>query len=85
MLHNTNSSFISYILTVGEQEAGSHFSPEQRAVIQNLIADAAEEKVALTYDPTNPLKFTQAEAELQGKIGILKYLLELESTFSSKE
>jgi hypothetical protein len=80
MIINTNSSFVSYQLTPGELEAGSHFSPEQRAVIQNLIAETAEEKVSLTYDPSNPLKFTQAEAELQGKIGILKYLLELENT-----
>lgn len=79
---NTGSSFVSYILTEGELKAGSHFSVEQKAVIQNLISDIAEEKVALTYDPNNPLKFTQAEAELQGKIGILKYLLSLESTFT---
>lgn len=79
---NTDSSFVSYILTAGEIEAGSHFSTEQRAVIQNLIAETAEEKVSLTFDPNNPLKFTQAEAELQGKIGILKYLLSLETTLT---
>jgi len=79
---NTESSFVSYILTEGELQAGSCFSTEQRAVIQNLIADLAEEKVSLTYDPTNPLKFTQAEAELQGKIGILKYLLAMQSTLT---
>mgnify|MGYP000863722662 CR=1 FL=1 len=82
MIPNLNSSFMSYTLTKEELQAGSSFSTEQRAVIQNLIAEAAEEKVALTYNPTNPLAFTQAEAELQGKIGILKYLLEMQSTFT---
>lgn len=77
MLVNTDSSFIKYNLTPDEFKVGCTFSPEQRAVLQNLISDAAEEKVTLTYDPENPLKFTQVEAELQGKIGILKYLLEL--------
>ena len=82
MIVNTNSSFLSFTLTEGELKAGSHFAPEQRAVIQNLISTAAEEKVALTYDPLNPLQFTQREAELAGQIGILKYLLELENTFT---
>ncbi len=85
MLVNTNSSFVKFNLTKDEFAIGCCFTPEQRAVIQNLIADAAEEKVALTYDPLNPLQFTQVEAELQGKIGILKYLLELQSTISPEE
>lgn len=79
MTPSTNSSFIKYILTEAERKAGSVYSTEQRAVIQNLIADIAEEKVALTYDPDNPLQFAQREAELTGQIGILKYLLELDN------
>jgi hypothetical protein len=74
-----NSAFIKYELTAAEIKEGSHFSSAQRALIQNLIADSAEEKISLTFDPTNPLAFAQAEAELQGKIGILRYLLSLDS------
>ncbi len=75
----TDSSFMKYHLTAPEYEAGCKFTSEQRAVIQNLIADCAEEKLVLTFDPEHPLQFAQAEAELQGKIGILKYLLSLEA------
>lgn len=74
-----NSSFIKYDLTADEFLQGTHFSLENRAVMQNLIADFAEEKIGMTYDPEHPLQFQQAEAELQGKIGILKYLLSLEA------
>lgn len=77
MIPNFESSFFSFKLTEQEIAAGSSYSTEQRAFIQNLISEAAEEKVALTYDPHNPLRFTQQEAELQGKIGILKYMLSL--------
>lgn len=73
------SSFIKYELTAEEFITGTHLSLETRAVVQNLIADYAEEMITLTYDPSNPQRFLQAEAELQGKIGILKYLLSLES------
>ena len=82
MLLDTNSSFIKYVLTEDEKKVGCCFSPEQKAVIQNMISEIAEEKVALTYDPDSPLKFTQREAELAGQIGILKYLLELHKTFT---
>ena len=79
MRASLKSAFVSYDLTAEETKEGTHFSSAQRAVIQNLLAEAAEEKIALTFDPTNQLRFVQAEAELQGKIGILKYLLSLDS------
>lgn len=81
MKYSANSSFVKYDMTADEFKAGCHFSPESRALIQNIIADSAEEKIGLAYDPSEPLRFAQAEAELQGKIGILKYLLSLESQF----
>jgi len=81
MQPNISSSFLKYDLTEAELKAGSVFTLDQRAVIQNLIADAAEEKLALTFDPSNPAVFTQREAELTGQIGILKYLLDLQSQF----
>jgi hypothetical protein len=80
MLANLSSSFITYNLTPAQVAAGSTFTLDQRFVIQNLIASAAEEKIALTFDPSNPNSFIQREAELMGQIGILKYLLSLESS-----
>jgi hypothetical protein len=76
-MDNNLSSFHKVSLTPEEYKAGCEFTALQRAVIQNLIAESAEEKVALTYDALNPVGFAQAEAELHGKIGILKYLLSL--------
>jgi hypothetical protein len=43
--------------------------------MQNIIAEAAEEKVRLTFDPLNPNAFIQREAELQGTILTLKAIL----------
>lgn len=82
MIASLKSSFLSYELTPSEIKEGSKFHLQQRAVIQNMIADIAEEKVTLKFDPTNPQQFIQREAELAGQIGILKYLLDLESTFT---
>lgn len=67
--------FQRFILTNEEELAGHSFSTTQRLVIQNIIAEAAEEKVRLTFDPLNPNAFMQREAELQGTIGTLTQLL----------
>ena len=67
--------FQRFILTDEEELAGHSFSTTQRLVIQNIIAEAAEEKVRLTFDPLNPNAFMQREAELQGTIGTLTQLL----------
>ena len=83
MTPNLNSSFITYTLTPAQVAAGSTFTHDQRAVIQNLIGDAAEEKLNLTFDPSHPQIFIQREAELMGQIGILKYLLSLASLHTS--
>lgn len=77
MLPNLDSPFVSFRLTEEEEKIGSTFSPEQRAFIQNEVSVYAAAKLALTYDAQNPLSFAQQEAELQGKIGVLQYLLSL--------
>jgi hypothetical protein len=71
------TSFTKTELTVEEQKAGSILSSLHHAVIQNMIADIAEEKLALKFTPNDVLTFTQQEAELAGQIGILKHLLDL--------
>ena len=82
---NGNSTFISYDLTPAQVAAGSTFTLDQKAVIQNLISDIAEEKITLTFDPSNPNVFIQRDAELMGQLGILKYLLSLESINQPEE
>jgi hypothetical protein len=74
----------TYSLTEPEERAGSVFSQEQIYVIQNLLANCAAEKIALTFDPTNPQLFIQQEAELQGKIGVLRYLLDRSEEMSNQ-
>ncbi len=75
MAQEVPTLFTKYILTDEEELAGTAFSTSQRCVMQNLIAEAAEEKVRLTFDPLNPNAFIQREAELQGAIHTLSSLL----------
>jgi hypothetical protein len=75
MAQETSTLFTKYILTDEEELAGTAFSTTQRCFMQNIIAEAAEEKVRLTFDPLNPNAFIQREAELQGTILTLQAIL----------
>lgn len=77
--------FQKWELSLDEQIQATQWTTLQRQFIQTEIAIAAEAKVALTFDPQNPTLFAQQEAELQGKIGILTYFLELNQSLSSQE
>jgi hypothetical protein len=79
-MNQSNNTFTTWNLTKEEYRAGINFSGEQQAVIQNLIAQIAEDKLNLKFDPEHPSAFVQREAELAGQIGILKYLLNLSTT-----
>lgn len=68
--------FSQFALTDAEQVAGELLSVTQVQVIRNLLAGEAHKRLALTFDPNNPLLFAQAEAEIQGAIGAYTYLLE---------
>lgn len=67
--------FTSYELTGEEFIVAQTFNELQLCHIQNEIAVCAEEKVNLKYDPEHPQAFMQEEAELQGKINALSYLI----------
>lgn len=77
------NSFSSFALTEEEQVSGSVFSADQKRVMQNLISEAAEESLNLTYDGTNPIKYAQQEAYLKGKIDILKWLIEASDAYEA--
>ena len=68
--------FTSYVLTPEELKSGQSLTFEQIQVMQNLLSDAAQERVNLIYEPLNPLLFVQRDAELKGQIGILTFLIE---------
>ena len=72
-----DSHFTEYEFTEEELKVLPGFSFEQKQFLQNELAAAVSEKVALTFDPEHPMRFTQQEAEIHGKIGVLKYLLSL--------
>ena len=76
-MKSVTTSFTKLDLNPTEYKAGSTLTYLNIAVIQNLIADIAEEKLALKFTPNDVLTFTQQEAELTGQLGILKHLLSL--------
>lgn len=71
------NSFTSYNLTEEENSMGSLLTITQKQVIHNHIAGLAEEKLALTFDVNNQLQFVQRQAELEGQISSLRWLLDV--------
>lgn len=78
-LLNPDCLFQKYILTAEEEQQGTLLTYLQIACIKNQIALLAEEKVALTFSPEN----MQRDAELQGSINALKYLITLHEAVES--
>ena len=77
MSHTLPSTFTRYSLTQEEQQSAQTLTTLNLQHLQNLICDAAEKRIAMTLDPANPIAYAQEAAELQGQIGILKFLVEL--------
>lgn len=73
-------SFNRYQMTVEEQRAGQALSLSNQAVIQNLIATIAEEKLHLVLDANNITAYAQEEAYLRGQLDILRHVLDLSQT-----
>ena len=69
-------SFNRYQLSEEETAAGRALSLASQAVIQNLIATVAEEKLHLVLDPQNITAYSQQEAYLRGQIDILSFLID---------
>ena len=70
-----NNHFTQYELTPEEQIMGYSLSPEQKAVIQNDIADCAMKRACITHDLSNPAKSILEDAALKGQVTILQYML----------
>jgi translation initiation factor 2 beta subunit (eIF-2beta)/eIF-5 len=73
------STFSRYQLSREEELNGQVLSFSQKQVLQNQLANIAEEKLALQYTPNSPLEFLQKEAELQGQLGLIQFLFETSS------
>lgn len=74
------NAFTSWELTPEEELRGAILDLGQTQVIQNHLAQLAEEKLALSYDPSAPDLYTQDEAYKRGQIDLLNYLLEISTT-----
>jgi hypothetical protein len=81
---NPNSSFQSWALTEVEHTQGSILSLLNKQCLQNQICQLAEERIALSIDPSNPLPFIQKDAELKGSILALQYLITLSNAAEEK-
>jgi hypothetical protein len=74
------NQFTEWELTDEELPFAYKFNDLNIKALQNEIAIAAQAKIALVFDPNNPIAFAQAEAELAGKIGILQFLVAQSTT-----
>lgn len=74
------NSFSSFELNEEEQLQGDLLTLTQKQVIQNDIANYAEQKMALEYDAANPTLFIQQEAKLAGQMQALNYRLDCSNT-----
>lgn len=75
MAQITTSSFTTWKLTDQETLEGSVLSNPQKFLIQNELANVAEQILALEYKTLEPLKFAQDDSFLKGQLSILRFLL----------
>ena len=68
-------TFSSWELSDYEILQGSILNQTQKMRIQNELADVANNILSLTFNPVEPLKFTQDEAFLKGQLSILRGFL----------
>ncbi len=87
MVQKVDGSFVSYEFTPEEIVAAATFSDLNRMYLQSQLAGIAEQKLALVFDPANPLQYAQEEAFLKGQMTMLQFLLDHnpQSSTSNKE
>jgi len=76
MAHLIENSFSTFYLTEDEELQGSIFTVTQLQYLQNQLANIAEEKLALVFDTSEPLKFAQDEAYKRGQVDVMQYLIQ---------
>lgn len=69
------SSFTKIAISVEDEQLGLALSTNTLAVLQNLRAQIAEEKLHLVLDPSKLHEYAQQEAHLRGQLDILSYLI----------
>ncbi len=76
MAHLKLTQFAAYSLTQQEEISGSILINDQKLFIQNQLAFAAQQALALVPDPVNYTAFIQTDAHLKGQIAAYQYLLD---------
>lgn len=76
--------FASWNLSEQELMQGSILSTPQEQVIQNQIAQLAQEKLLLKFTPDSLYAYAQREAELQGQINALQFLITTSAEFKKR-
>lgn len=83
MTPSIGSSFLAFELEPHEQKQAYTFSALQAIGIQNLIADAAEEALAIQLNSDDlTIEMLKRRSYLQGQIAILRHLLKLHDEFN---
>ena len=70
------NTFTTYSLTQAEELAGGVLNLDQKQLIQNELAQTAQQILNLRYQPDKPLEFVQEEAFLKGQLAIYTLLLQ---------
>lgn len=79
------NTFSEYDFSNEELDEALLLPPLLRMYLQSRMAMIAQEKLSAKFDPLNPVRFAQVEAELAGKISILDELLEGSSVILEKK
>lgn len=67
--------FTSYNLSDEETLGGSILNISQKQILQNELSQIAEQLLALTFDPANPIDFAQQHSYLSGQMSMLRIQL----------
>ena len=70
------SAFTRYTITHKEELAGKILTLDQKIVIQNELAQVAEQILGLVYMPQDPLEFVKQDAFLKGQMSVYRVLLD---------
>ena len=65
------NAFTKFPVSGEEERVGTILTSLNIAVIQNMRADIAQEKINLPFTPNDPLSYAQQEAYLRGQLDIL--------------
>lgn len=68
-------TFTYWKLTNQEILQGSVLNFSQKQLLQNDLAQVADQILALDFNPQNPTKFAQDDAHLKGQMAAIRYML----------